>query len=493
MKINDLERKTGLERATIRFYEKEGMITPVRYENGYRDYSDADMQQLQKIKLLRQLGMSLQKIKSLQQGSADFQTSLKEQIKILEEKRDTAQRSAQVCRQMQLDGVTYASLNADHYLNQFRLTQAVYLQATMSFNKPDSTFRESVPREYHPFRHLFARIVDIELLTALILFVQVFVFRARSDLFNIPNILLLLLWVPLEALCYTCFAATPGKLAFGIRVHHVDGTKHTFSGALDRAWTVYRRGMGWGIPIWQQWRQYKSFKLYDEGMELEWNYNSEITYHDFGRWKEKCKPLIVFTILISMVISTFYTAYCKPKYTGELLNLQQFVENYNDYWHRQGKDSEMYLDSDGTFMEKKPGSVIINIGSDEKFDNFTYIMQGDAVTGVQYKERHENIMFISPMPSRCLTAAMAFLGAQEGENTNTLKAFAEDLNAKVENALITGTNIIDQDFGGIHIYWKIEYQKCSISTAYDRVMLTSDISESNAVIEFAVTLTDNNS
>ena len=30
MIINDLEAKCGLDRATIRYYEKEGMITPVR-------------------------------------------------------------------------------------------------------------------------------------------------------------------------------------------------------------------------------------------------------------------------------------------------------------------------------------------------------------------------------------------------------------------------------------------------------------------------------
>ena len=83
MIINDLEAKTGLDRATIRYYEREGMITPVRKENGYRDYSEEDLQQLLKIKLLRQLDMPLYRIKALQQGSEDFQRALKEQISIL--------------------------------------------------------------------------------------------------------------------------------------------------------------------------------------------------------------------------------------------------------------------------------------------------------------------------------------------------------------------------------------------------------------------------
>lgn len=61
MKIQELERVTGLERPSIRFYEKEGLLKPRRLENGYRDYSDADADLLKKIKLLRQLGMRIEK------------------------------------------------------------------------------------------------------------------------------------------------------------------------------------------------------------------------------------------------------------------------------------------------------------------------------------------------------------------------------------------------------------------------------------------------
>ena len=46
MKIQELERRTGLERPSIRFYEKEGLLTPVRLENGYREYSEADVELL---------------------------------------------------------------------------------------------------------------------------------------------------------------------------------------------------------------------------------------------------------------------------------------------------------------------------------------------------------------------------------------------------------------------------------------------------------------
>ena len=45
------------EQAVYRFYEKEGLLSPGRNsENGYRDYGEAEVDTLRRIKLLRKLG-----------------------------------------------------------------------------------------------------------------------------------------------------------------------------------------------------------------------------------------------------------------------------------------------------------------------------------------------------------------------------------------------------------------------------------------------------
>ena len=49
MTIKDLEERTGLSRANIRFYEKEGLLSPLRRENGYREYTEADVQTLLRV------------------------------------------------------------------------------------------------------------------------------------------------------------------------------------------------------------------------------------------------------------------------------------------------------------------------------------------------------------------------------------------------------------------------------------------------------------
>ena len=56
MKINEVEAAVGVTKKNIRFYEEEGLISPRREPgNGYRSYSEADVERLRRIKLLRKL------------------------------------------------------------------------------------------------------------------------------------------------------------------------------------------------------------------------------------------------------------------------------------------------------------------------------------------------------------------------------------------------------------------------------------------------------
>ena len=50
MTIKEVEERTGLTRSNIRFYEKEKLIEPSRNDkNGYRDYSEKDVENIKKI------------------------------------------------------------------------------------------------------------------------------------------------------------------------------------------------------------------------------------------------------------------------------------------------------------------------------------------------------------------------------------------------------------------------------------------------------------
>lgn len=64
MKINEVAKKTGLTKKAIRYYEEKGLITvDVNEENGYKLYSDKNMEDLQAIAFLRNMDMPVMQIK----------------------------------------------------------------------------------------------------------------------------------------------------------------------------------------------------------------------------------------------------------------------------------------------------------------------------------------------------------------------------------------------------------------------------------------------
>ena len=52
MKINEVETRVGITKKNIRFYEEKGLVSPKRNDtNGYREYSEEDVEILQKAKV----------------------------------------------------------------------------------------------------------------------------------------------------------------------------------------------------------------------------------------------------------------------------------------------------------------------------------------------------------------------------------------------------------------------------------------------------------
>lgn len=82
MTIKDVEERTGLSRSNIRFYEKEKLIEPSRNEsNGYRDYSENDVENIKKIAYLRTLGISVEDIRNIISEKVTLQEMLEKQRK----------------------------------------------------------------------------------------------------------------------------------------------------------------------------------------------------------------------------------------------------------------------------------------------------------------------------------------------------------------------------------------------------------------------------
>ena len=118
MTIKEMEARTGMTRANIRFYESRGLLSPERGENGYRDYSEKDLAVLQRIKLLRMLDLSLEEIQKLQTGEEVMDTVLSRHLEQLHQEEERAARFRELCARMKADKVQYNTLNAEKYLQE---------------------------------------------------------------------------------------------------------------------------------------------------------------------------------------------------------------------------------------------------------------------------------------------------------------------------------------------------------------------------------------
>ncbi len=66
MRIGELARATGTKAATIRYYEREGLLPAAdRTESNYRDYSDEHLATLSFVRRARELGFSMAQVREL--------------------------------------------------------------------------------------------------------------------------------------------------------------------------------------------------------------------------------------------------------------------------------------------------------------------------------------------------------------------------------------------------------------------------------------------
>ena len=63
MLINEIAKSCNITKKAVQYYVEQGLIAPKILENGYKDFSEQDMELLKQIVLYRKLGLSISEIK----------------------------------------------------------------------------------------------------------------------------------------------------------------------------------------------------------------------------------------------------------------------------------------------------------------------------------------------------------------------------------------------------------------------------------------------
>lgn len=449
MLIRDLEEKTGLNRATIRFYEKEGLIDPQRKENGYRQYSQEHLSHLIKIKLLRQLGMSLDTIKALQQGREDFGVALSNHIQMLEQQIDSAEKAKIVCSEMRKTCVKYDTLDAQYYMELLEKEPSA---------KTDTAFQESLVRQYHPARRFFARFLDYLLLEILLELILIVFIRVRP--YGAPLTLIIKFAIPFASVIISSvllryFGTTPGKWLFGLSVRSENGNLLTYNAAFNRECGVLQWGYGYGLPVYSIIRLIMSGISY-KSQDPPWDNYSEYCYHS---WTRKRKMALVATIIVLLSVTSLCAiSLTKPQHCGAL-TIEEFSDNYNFYYEILEKSPNSYdcMQTDGTWKELPNTVVEVYPQAKPMYprQNFQYEMDDSYISSVKYENTWTEVRYLEPLQPECITALTTIVMSQRGMGLIDIYRIAQ----KLGSAQLDDDGQISHE--NIQIIWKIDSQNCT--------------------------------
>ncbi len=348
MTIKEVEARSGMTRANIRFYESEGFLSPARSANGYRDYSQEDLEILKRIRLLRTLHLSLAEIKAVSRGESELSDALFRQLNALEQERGRLEAAREVCQQMREDGVRYETLNAQHYLD--------VLERPANSHAPvipvPELAEDVIPKVCAPWRRFWARGLDEALYITLVNCVLALVFHinlADDPLSGLAGIAVgVLMTLAIEPVLLSLFGTTFGKWVFGLSVTANDGARLTWKEALQRTWLALWQGKRCGIPIWNLVRLWKNYVDCDERHTLPWEYDSNLVQKDeknwrFGLWAGAHLAQLALLLLVILVSAL-------PPHRGEL-TVAEFCENYNYIAKYYNRDTYCLLDETGNWYE----------------------------------------------------------------------------------------------------------------------------------------------
>ena len=119
MNIKQASEQSGVSAPNIRFYEKEGLLTPARrQDNDYRDYAAGDIRTLKLIRMLRMLDVPLPTIKAVLQGEQPLQQALRVQQTVLEQQAAQLAAAVQFCNDLARQAPQADTLDVDACLTR---------------------------------------------------------------------------------------------------------------------------------------------------------------------------------------------------------------------------------------------------------------------------------------------------------------------------------------------------------------------------------------
>ena len=365
MTSKEMEARSGVPRANIRYYEAEGLLTPARRGNGYRDYSEEDLRTLEKIKLLRRLGVSVEELRALGAGKADLTAVLDRRLAELGGERASLERVRQVCGDLRRTGATYAALDPGRYLADLDAPALPEGEGGLWWRAVPAELPEAdtLPTVHSAFRRFFARLFD-EFLMILALIAGMCLAGINPGMVSSlgASLAATVLLAFLEPLSLRIFGTTPGKALLGMRLTGPDGKPLPYSEGLSRYVLMMWQGRGFFIPIWSLVQMVRSWLRCRNGEPQPWD--DGVAY--FAKpFRARCILWMALAAALALTAGEAVNSACQlPPNKGDL-TVAEFAENYNRQASYLGFDGRTYLDEAGQWQDRPQAGNQITISLED--------------------------------------------------------------------------------------------------------------------------------
>ena len=358
MTIKELERRTGLPRTSIRFYEQEGLLTPERRENNYRNYSEDNVRTLEKIKLLRRLSLDLDAIRRLQAGELSLSRALAGQALALEGDRADLERYAQVCEELSRTETSYDDLDPEPWL------AALEEKSLPLSRRVDPAEQDSIAAAPYPWRRFFARALDLSLAGILWSALQYLVLHWYWPEFGLMGFAdtLVSAWgawlflLVLEPILLCTWGYTPGKRLLRLKVRREDGSKLDLERAVIRTAWILLRGFALNVPFLNLLCLGTCYDKCVKDQVMPWDQELRYTVRPAG--KKRVAAYVAISLLFPLPSMAIVSESWRLPNPDGPLTPEQVVENYNFLERRVeslwGERPQLSLEPDGRWREAPP-------------------------------------------------------------------------------------------------------------------------------------------
>ena len=117
MKIKELENLLSISRYNVRFYEKQGLFSPERKDNNYREYTNQDIEVLKKIIIFRKMGFTVEEIKLIQNNDLSFAEAIANAQRRIEDEIEQLNGSLKLIKQVAQENLSYDGIDIDKHWN----------------------------------------------------------------------------------------------------------------------------------------------------------------------------------------------------------------------------------------------------------------------------------------------------------------------------------------------------------------------------------------